>query len=178
MLFSPSAATSESVSVQPPDTSLETSNPRGLKVGLEEGNLAPDFEFSAYDGTRQRLSDYRGRAVFLNFWATWCGPCRVELVDMETMLREFGAQDLAVLAINNGESFSRGDTFIKDLGVELSAFAYDPDTAIVQLFGVRGMPTSYFIDREGVITLARDGQVSPRSMRANIDAALAGHKAR
>jgi peroxiredoxin len=177
VLFAPSTVTSDEVTVSPPDTSIDTPNPNKLTVGLREGQLAPDFEFSAYDGSRQRLSDYRGKAVFLNFWATWCGPCRVELVDMETTLRQYGERGLVVLAVNNGESFERGSAFISDLGVELTAFAYDPDSAIVSRFDVRGMPTSYFIDRDGVITRTLALQVSLKAMQTNVEEALAGYSA-
>jgi peroxiredoxin len=176
VLFAPTTVTKDEVTVSPPDASIETPNPTGRTVGLQEGQLAPDFEFSAYDGSRQRLSDYRGKAVFLNFWATWCGPCRVELVDMETTLRQYGERGLVVLAVNNGESFERGSEFISDLGVELTAFAYDPDTSIVSRFDVRGMPTSFFIDRDGVITRTLALQVSLKAMQGNVEEALAGYR--
>ena len=178
VLFAPDNATSDSITVSPPDTSVSAPNPTGLSVGLEEGNLAPDFEFSDYDGSRRKLSDYRGQAVFLNFWATWCGPCRVELVDMETTLRRYGPEGLVVVGVNNGESFERGLNFIRDLGIELSAFAYDPDTAIVSRYAVHGMPTSYFIDRDGVITRRIALQVSLKAMTASVEEALAGYTPR
>jgi len=178
VLFAPSQETNESVTVLPPDTSVEAPNPRGLTVGLREGNLAPNFEFSAYDGSRQKLSDYRGRAVFLNFWATWCGPCRAELVDMEATLRQYAGRELAILGVNNGETYARGESYIREIGVELTAFVYDPDAAIVSQYGLLGMPTSYFIDRDGIITRTISGQVSLKSMQSNIDEALAGYKPR
>jgi thiol-disulfide isomerase/thioredoxin len=159
--------------LEPATSTLDAPNPRGLTVGTKQGQLAPDFEFSTYDGERRRLSDYRGDAVFLNFWATWCGPCRVELPDMETLLGEH-AQGLAVIAVNNGEAYAPAQRYIDRIGVKLTAFAHDPTMAIVRLYGLFGMPTSYFIDREGVITRVHTGQVSLNVMRSAVEEAGAG----
>jgi thiol-disulfide isomerase/thioredoxin len=157
--------------IGPARTDIETPTATGLSVGLKEGQLAPDFEFSAFDGSRQRLSDYRGRAVFLNFWATWCGPCRYELPDMETLLGENGDR-LAVIAVNNGEDFGRARSYIDGLGVKLTAFAYDPKQDVVKLYGLYGMPTSFFIDQRGVITRVYPGQISLAIMRTAASEAI------
>jgi thiol-disulfide isomerase/thioredoxin len=168
----PSAPQQAALNLGPANTEVDTPNARGLTVGLKEGQLAPDFEFSSYDGERHRLSDYRGRAVFLNFWATWCGPCRVELPDMQALLRDY-PDDLAVIAVNNGEPYAPAQRYLDQIGVQLTAFAHDPGTAIVRLYGLFGMPTSYFIDREGVITRVHTGQLSPNVMRSAVQEALA-----
>ncbi|HEY4685757.1 MAG TPA: redoxin domain-containing protein, partial [Dehalococcoidia bacterium] len=89
-------ARGEIVSLEEADASIETPNALGLSVGLRQGDLAPDFEFSAFDGRRLRLSDFRGRPVLLNFWATWCIPCKRELPAMEALLRRHEADGLAV----------------------------------------------------------------------------------
>jgi thiol-disulfide isomerase/thioredoxin len=160
-------------SLEPANASVETPNLSGLTVGLKEGQLAPDFEFSSYDGQRRRLSDYRGDVVFLNFWATWCGPCRVELPDMQTLLSEH-PDGLAVIAVNNGEQATPAQRYLNRIGVELTAFAHDPTMAIVRLYGLFGMPTSYFIDRDGVITRVHTGQISLNVMRSAVQEALTG----
>src|SRR5262245_46707088 len=69
--------------LQNASTSLDTPGSSDRAAGLKEGQLAPDFAFSAFDGSRQRLSDYRGKAVLLNFWASWCIPCRLEMPDIQ-----------------------------------------------------------------------------------------------
>ena len=155
------------------DASVETPNPGSLTVGLKQGQLAPDFAFSSYDGERKRLSDYRGEVVFLNFWATWCGPCLVELPDMQTLLGEH-PEGLAVIAVNNGQGYDQAQRYLERIGVELTAFAHDPAAAIVGLYGLFGMPTSYFIDREGVITRVHAGQLSLNVMRTAVQEALTG----
>jgi peroxiredoxin len=166
------------LALRPADTSFLPPNPRGLDIGLDEGDLAPDFEFSAFDGQRRKLSDFRGQAVFLNFWATWCGPCRVELPDMEAVLRNHAGDRLAVVGVNSGESFSRAEAYIRDLGVELTALAFDPRQDIVKRYAVNGLPVSYFIDRDGVITRVSTGQLSRRVMESAVAEALAGYASR
>ncbi len=161
--------------ILPPTLDLATPPQGSRQVGLRAGELAPDFEFSDYSGERVKLSDYRGRAVFLNFWATWCGPCRVELPDMETVLLESTEEKLAVLAINNGERLVAGQAFIDKLDVDLTAIAYDPEAAIVRRYALLGMPTSYLIDADGVITRVVNGQMSLSAMRVAVKEAIAGY---
>ena len=171
---SDTASTDSNVSVQPADTSIETPPVAGRSVGLAEGSLAPDFAFSAFDGTRQRLSDFRGRPVLINFWATWCGPCRVELPDLETSLRAHTSDGLVVLAVNTGEHFATAQSYIKDIQVDLTAFAYDPNSAVAHRYNVeQGLPQSYFVDARGVITRVVLGQMSPKIIEAGVAEMLA-----
>jgi thiol-disulfide isomerase/thioredoxin len=164
----------ETISLAPADTGIETPNPRGLTVGLREGDLAPDFEFSAFDGRRMKLSDFRGRAVFINFWATWCAPCRVEMPDIQTVLEDHVADGLVVIGVNNGEALAPAQRFLNNLDMRWTAFAYDPGQDIVRRYGIYGMPTSFFIDAEGVITRVHSGQLSLRIMQSAVSEAIAG----
>ncbi|HEU0074173.1 MAG TPA: TlpA disulfide reductase family protein [Dehalococcoidia bacterium] len=165
------------VQLQPADVSIDTVAPAGFSVGLREGDVAPDFEFSAFDGTRMRLSDFRGRPVFLNFWATWCGPCRAELPAMEVKLREHSAAELAVLGVNTGERIEAAERFLDKLDVELTAYAYDPAADVAKRYSVPGMPTSFFIDAEGVITGVYALALSEALMEDAILEAIAGYGA-
>ncbi len=172
-----SNSSGQSVQVRAADTSVDTPNQSGLKVGLEAGDLAPDFEFSTFDGQRQRLSDYRGRPVFLNFWASWCGPCRYEMPDMMTMLDQYGpdAGNLAVIAVNDGESVEGASAFLNNLDIKLTAIGYDPTEAIIKRYNVTlGLPESYFIDANGVITRVISGQVQTNVMESSVQEAIAG----
>jgi thiol-disulfide isomerase/thioredoxin len=165
------------VQLHPADVSIDTLVPAGLSVGLREGDVAPDFEFSAFDGTRMRLSDFRGQPVFLNFWATWCGPCRAELPVMELKLREHAADGLVIIGVNNGERIETAERFLERLDVKLTAYAYDPAADIARRYSLPGMPTSFFIDADGVITSVYALALSDSLMEEAIVQAIAGYGA-
>ena len=161
--------------LQSADASIDTPTTPGRKVGLSQGDLAPDFEFSAFDGQRLKLSDFRGRAVFLNFWATWCQPCKRELPDMDELLRQYSGQGLAVIAMNNGERFEPARKFMdEDMGVNLTAIGYDPEQDVADRYAVDGMPTSFFIDENGVITQVVRGELRRVDMVAAIELTIKG----
>jgi thiol-disulfide isomerase/thioredoxin len=122
-----------------------------------------------------RLSDFRGRPVFLNFWASWCGPCRAELPVMEQKLRQHAADNLAVIGVNNGERLQTAQRFLDRLEVELTAYAYDPAADIARRYSLPGMPTSFFIDADGVITGVFAVALNEEAMEAAIQQAIAGY---
>jgi thiol-disulfide isomerase/thioredoxin len=163
------------IALQPADVSVDTVAPEGIEVGLREGDVAPDFAFSTFDGTRTRLSDFRGHPVFLNFWATWCGPCRAELPAMEVTLREHAADGLVVLGMNNGERIETAERFLTKLDVKLTAYGYDPAGDVARRYSIPGMPTSYFIDSDGVITGVYALALNDSLMQTAVQHAIAGH---
>ncbi|HXH20562.1 MAG TPA: TlpA disulfide reductase family protein [Dehalococcoidia bacterium] len=160
--------------LEPADASVRTPAVSGYEVGLRPGNLAPDFEFSDFEGRRQRLSDYRGRPVALNFWASWCGPCKAEMPALEAAVRRYEARGLAVIGMNNGESLKTAQRFLNEVKVELSAFGYDPQQAVVRRYAIDGMPTTYFIDANGVITRVVTGTLNERILQSAIEEAIIG----
>ncbi|MBL7201815.1 MAG: redoxin domain-containing protein [Anaerolineae bacterium] len=127
-------------------------------VGLRVGNTAPDFELEELGGDTIRLHDYRGQVVMLNFWATWCGFCRVELPHMQRAYETYGDRGFTVLAINVREEAGPVRAFVEDMGM---TFPVPLDTAgeVLSQYRIRGLPTSVFIDQEGVILAIRVGPV-------------------
>ena len=116
------------------------------------GHLAPDFVLTTLDGREVRLSDYRGHVVFLNFWATWCGPCKIEMPDMERLYREYRRQGFAILAVSTdpeGAAVTR--PYRDSLGLSFT-IAHDPEALVMRLYGVRSLPETFLVNREGVIT--------------------------
>lgn len=116
------------------------------------GHLAPDFVLPTLDGREVRLSDYRGHVVFLNFWATWCGPCKVEMPAMERLYREYRRQGLAILAVSTDEEGAAVTRPFRDsLGLSFT-IAHDPEMIAGRLYGVRTLPVTFLVNRDGVIT--------------------------
>jgi len=110
--------------------------------------LAPEFSLPTPEGTSITLAQFRGQVVFLNFWATWCPPCRVEMPSMETVYKGFQDQGLAMLAIDIGESPKQVARFMKKLRLSFPALL-DVDSRVSNRYSVRGLPTTILIDRRG-----------------------------
>lgn len=127
---------------------------RGLPTPIpdvvSEGRPAPDFTAQTADGGSITLSDLRGRPVALNFWATWCAPCRVEMPALQAASERYADNGLAILAVNAGESAEAVGEYMRELGLTFPAIL-DPDGEIVDLYGVRVFPTTVWIDAEGVV---------------------------
>lgn len=119
-------------------------------IGLSKPAMsnAPDFNLLDSNGRPVGLSGYRGRMVLLNFWATWCGPCREEMPSMEQLNRSFGDQGFAVIAINQREDPALVARFMKTHGLNFTA-ALDTTGRVAGYYRVYGIPVSYLIDAEG-----------------------------
>ena len=166
--------TDASVLVQAANVDIATLTVAGRTVGLSEGNVAPDFEFSSFEGKRLKLSDFRGHPLLLNFWASWCIPCRAEMPDIEGAVQTYAPQQLVAIGVNNGERYKIAQEFLDKIQARFTAFAYDAEASIAKRYGVQGMPTSYFIDAQGVITLVVLGPLTPPVMENGVKGAIAG----
>ena len=110
---------------------------------------AADFEGTLLNGQPFRLSEQKGKVVFLNFWATWCSPCLKEMPDMQELQKELGSKIL-VLAVGMGEEAERIEKFQKKYQFQFQIFP-DPEMAVTQLYGVRNIPITYLVDTSGII---------------------------
>jgi len=119
-------------------------------IGMTKPALAkaPDFTLRDAGGGTVSLSGYRGNLVLLNFWATWCGPCRDEMPSMEQLSRNFGGQGFTILAVNQKESAAQVTKYMKTHGLNFSA-PLDMDGRVNNAYRVYGIPVTYLIDGGG-----------------------------
>ena len=151
----------------------------GLKVEPKEGSLAPDFEISDFEAARHRLSDYRGKTVYVNFWATWCLPCLKEMPDIQE-LRDRHGDDLAVITVNRAEPLSRAQPYFANIkklngeqGLSFTVNGMDPDDTLYDEYRGLGMPVSVFIDANGKVVKVYNGLISLDIMEESVAEAVA-----
>lgn len=138
------------------------------EVGLEVGKLAPDFTVATVDGGEVTLSELRGQPVFLNFWATWCGPCVGEMPHMQTVYETYDG--LTMLAVNVWDEGSDIQGFLEENGY---TFPVGIDTGDVgELYEVQGIPTTFILDKNGVIVFSTIGSMDESTMIAAVEDAL------
>jgi len=131
------------------DPGGENQNPGTSKpIEVKEGSIAPDFEFITMDGKKAKLSDYRGKVVLLNFWASWCGPCVQEMPDMQRIAEEY--QSVVILAINRSEGTADATKFANSKDYSF-IWGLDEDRAIAAIYPSSGIPYTIVIDKDGVI---------------------------
>ncbi|MBP1970467.1 peroxiredoxin [Virgibacillus natechei] len=119
-------------------------------IGLEEGDIAPDFELQNMSGERVQLSDYRGERVMLNFWATWCPPCRAEMPDMEEFHNH---TDIVILAVNLTETESniqQIEDFVEAFDLTFPILL-DEEAEVASTYAIQPVPTTFMIDSNGII---------------------------
>ena len=133
----------------------------------EVGELAPQFVLRAPDGNLHRLDDFRGQVVWVNFWATWCGPCRRELPAMQRLANEFQDQGLVILAVDFRESSSTAQDFWEELDLELPMLL-DSDGAVAEQYRLFGFPGHFFLDRDGVVHSLEMGDLTEEEMRERL----------
>jgi peroxiredoxin len=135
---------------------------------LEAGDAAYEFSLNDLDGNPVSLSDFRGRPVMLNFWATWCVPCRVEMPELQQALSDYQDQNLIILAINQQESPDEVQTFFEEYDLSLTPLL-DSDGEVGRLYSMINLPGTVFIDPDGQVTAIHRGILA----REQIDEYLA-----
>jgi len=133
---------------EPPVTLATRAADRGV---VKVGDEAPDFQLRDLEGNVVALSRLRGKVVLLNFWATWCGPCRVEMPAMEQLYRTFSRQDFEILAVSTdpqGAAVTR--PFRQELGLTFPIL-HDAEFRVGLAYGARTLPMSFVVDRNGLV---------------------------
>lgn len=145
------AASWESGFTKQPSQSLVVPVAKGKWGVPRVGMLAPNFKLQDMDGRMTSISDFRDKVVFLNFWATWCGPCRVEMPAMEQLYRDLKPKGLEILAVSTdpqGRAVTR--PFHEALGLTFPIL-HDSDYRVGSSYGARTLPMTFLVDRQGVI---------------------------
>jgi len=133
------------------------------------GALAPDFEWTDLDGKTLRLSTYRGKVVVVNFWATWCLPCREEMPALQRVAAS--EPDIVVLEVDLMEPRDKARSFLDSLGLDRLQPVLDSDGATTRRFGVLTLPSTFFVDKDGVIRHLELRQMTEAMIRTGIQKA-------
>ena len=120
------------------------------ETGAQIGNLAPGFQLQDLDGNTVSLGDLRGQPVMVNFWASWCGPCRAEMPHIQAVFEEWQDQGLVILAINIEETASLVRQFMQDNNFSFPVLL-DTNGDVAGKYNVSGIPVTFFIDKDGII---------------------------
>jgi len=148
-----------------PTAQLIADKERG--TALQVGASAPDFALVLEDGSHLRLSDIQGRPVIINFWATWCGPCRIEMPEL--MRAASKDADLVLLAVNVQESRETVAPFAEEFEMD-TLVIMDADGVLKTRYGVRGLPTTVFVNRAGEIGFIHAGILTPATLEEQLAA--------
>lgn len=137
----------------------------------EEENFMPDFTVYDMDGNAVKLSDFRGKPVVLNFWASWCGPCKSEMPEFDSKYLEMG-EEVHFLMVNmtdgGQETKERAQEFINQSGYSFPVY-YDLDMDAAMTYGVTSIPSTYFIDAEGHGIAWAQGMIDGATLQQGID---------
>lgn len=137
---------------QPPDPEKTAT----LAIAPVEGSIAPNFSLINIQGEQVKLSDFRGQPVLINFWATWCGPCRIEMPAIQDRFEKHRDEGFVVLAVDFDEPQEDVAFFGEELGLSFDLLL-DPGGKIQNLYRVLGYPTSHFVDSNGIIKVQHIG---------------------
>lgn len=138
------------------------------QIGSSTYEKAEDFTLLDLEGNEVSLSDYKGKKIFLNFWATWCPPCKAEMPDIEKVYQETKDSDLVILAVEIGEPLETVKSFIDENDYNFKVLL-DIDQSVALAYDISSIPTSFFIDEDGNIIAKRVGAMNNEQMMEYIE---------
>ena len=147
----------------------------GLIPAPQKGFLAPDFTLTTLDGETVSLSDLRGQAVIVNVWASWCGPCRLEMPAFKQVYTEYRERGLVILAVNSTSQDTRTsvEKFVAEFQLPFS-IPLDAEGKVARLYRVSALPSTFFVGRDGVSTkVVIGGPRAESTLRAEVESLLA-----
>ncbi|MFQ5342911.1 MAG: redoxin domain-containing protein [Anaerolineae bacterium] len=164
----------------PPRVQAQPAQPRssaGVTTSIGRtpsvGDPAPDFTLKNLEGETINLDDFKGQPVLINFWATWCGPCRIEMPVMNTMYQKYKDEGFVVLAVDVQESITTVQSFVNSMGLTFPILLDLKGEVADGPYRIRAFPTSYFVGRDGKITAAHRGMMTEQIMQRYMDQVLA-----
>ena len=160
----------DQLTVQEKPGAVETENQEDLDEEVPEKILAPDFTIYDEDGNSVQLHDYFGKPIVLNFWASWCGPCKMEMPDFQEKYLELG-DEIHFLMVNmtgGRETLDSATAFIDEQTYTFPVF-YDLDADAAMTYGVYSLPTTYFIDSQGCAIARATGAIDAATLQQGID---------
>ena len=155
-------------------TTVQSGEPEETDATEASETAAPDFTFYDVDGNAYKLSQFRGKPVILNFWASWCGPCQMEMPDIEKAYQQYAEQIhflLVDLADGYQETVEMGAAYIAEQGYTFPVY-FDTDVEGAMNYGVTGIPVTYFIDAEGNFVAYYQSAMTAEILQQGIDMLL------
>jgi cytochrome c biogenesis protein CcmG/thiol:disulfide interchange protein DsbE len=139
--------------------------------GLQPGDPAPDFTLTLLDGSEVSLSDLRGQVVVLNFWASWCGPCRREAPALQQVWEAYGDDDVAFLGVAYHDAQGASRAFLDEFGITYPN-GVDARARIAGMYGLTGVPETYVIDRDGTLAWKKIGELRAEELLQQLESLL------
>jgi DsbE subfamily thiol:disulfide oxidoreductase len=146
--------------------SFQNSQQKGIHKAIQ-GKSVGDFALTDIEGETIHLSDYQGKFVLLNAWATWCPPCRAEMPDLNDFYLTHQDKGFEILAINAGETRDTAAQFANSLGLRFKVIL-DSDGKVLNGLGITGFPTSILIDPEGKVAMIHIGMIFPEDLNNKV----------
>lgn len=150
----------------------QAGQPTGLNEGKVVGKPAPDFALTTFNGEEVKLSQFRGQVVMVNFWASWCPPCRAEAPDLESVWQEYKDRGVVFLGVDIQDTESEARAFLEQFNI---TYPNGPDTKgrIMVDYGVTNIPTSVFVSKKGAIARRWVGAIGRAKLTQYLDELLA-----